>query len=426
MLEQPEFGRRLRQLRLQQGKSQADLTGAGMSATYLSRLESGGRPPTPRAVGYLAERLGVPVASFEQPPASDLGDVLATLYTLSGSERDAELRVMLQGALAEPGTTDQQTRWQALAHLARLHGALGDYAEERDTLGELHRLSDALARPALQVHTLIRLARSLRHLGDVAKARNLVWEALRLCEQHHLQVPAADTARSRLLLASTEAELGNLAEAARLSGEVCHTLSRTDGALAAESFWVAATVQTRLGQYTRAAELLRQALAALDSHEDLTLWMRLRLAAASLALQTAPPRVEEAAVRLREVEPALDLVGSPLHRHEFQFLHAQLHYRQGDLATAEAMCGRAEEGANLFTYRDRVRLEALRGLLDIHSDLPGALDRLRKLATTVQEAGLPDLAAEIWRTVAEGSAPPAAGRVTAPAVPPRSPGGVPG
>ncbi|MCT9081055.1 helix-turn-helix domain-containing protein [Streptomyces fulvoviolaceus] len=405
MLEQPEFGRRLRQLRLQQGKSQVDLTGTGMSATYLSRLESGARPPTPRAIGYLAERLGLPVESFEQPPASDLGDVLATLLTLSGSERDAELRDMLQLALAEPGATDAQTRWQAQAHLARLHGALGDHADERTALDELRRLSDAMARPALQVHALIRLARCLRNLGEAAEARRLVWEALRLCEQHHLQVPAADITRSRLLLASTEAELGNLAEAARLSLEVCDALPRTKGAVAAESFWVAATAHTRLGRHDRAAELLAQALDALDSHEDLTLWMRLRLAATSLALQTDPPRVEEAAAYLDAVEPALGLVGSELHRHEFLFLRAQLHYQQGDLLTAEELCGRAEEGAALFGYRDRIRLRALRGLLDTRAGVPGALDRLRELAATVQQSAIPDLSAEIWRAVAEGSAP---------------------
>ncbi|WP_330460665.1 helix-turn-helix domain-containing protein [Streptomyces sp. NBC_00820] len=404
MLEQPEFGRRLRQLRRQQGKSQADLTGPGMSATYLSRLESGARPPTSRAVAYLAERLGLPAESFAQPPTSELSDVLATLFTLSGSERSAEIRTMLQSALAESGATDRQTRWQALAQLARLHGALCDYEEERATLEELHRLSDELARPALQVHALIRLARSVRNLGDPLTARRLVRTALRLSEQHHLLVPNTDVTRSRLLLASTEAELGNLAEAARLADEVCDALSRTEGALAAESFWVSATVHTRLGEYTRAAALLQRALAALDSHENLTLWMRLRLAAASLALQTAPPRAAEAEAYLDAVESAVDLVGSPLHRHELLFLRAQLHYRKGDLSAAEELCGRAEKGASLLSYRDRVRLEALRGLLDARTEVPAALDRLRELAMAVQEARMPDLAAEIWRTVAEGSA----------------------
>jgi hypothetical protein len=54
-----------------------------------------------------------------------------------------------------------------------------------------------------------------------------------------------------LLLASVEAELGDLAEAARLSSDVCASLTRTEGMLAAEAFWVAATVNTRQGTACR-------------------------------------------------------------------------------------------------------------------------------------------------------------------------------
>ncbi|MBD0839985.1 hypothetical protein [Streptomyces sp. TRM68416] len=104
------------------------------------------------------------------------------------------------------------------------------------------------------------------------------------------------------------------------------------------------------------------------------------------------------------MESAVDLVGSPLHRHEFLLLRAQLHYRQGDLATAEKLCGHAEEGAALLSYRDRVRLETLRGLLDARTGIPDTLQRLRTLATTIRGAGAPDLAAEVWRAAAEGAA----------------------
>ncbi|MGN5376796.1 helix-turn-helix domain-containing protein [Streptomyces lasalocidi] len=57
MLHQPAFGRRLRKLRQARGLSQTALAGDGMSTGYLSRLESGARQPTERAVAYLAVRL---------------------------------------------------------------------------------------------------------------------------------------------------------------------------------------------------------------------------------------------------------------------------------------------------------------------------------------------------------------------------------
>ncbi|WP_326724780.1 helix-turn-helix domain-containing protein [Streptomyces sp. NBC_00243] len=407
MLEQPEFGRRLRQLRRQLGKSQADLTGPGMSAAYLSRLESGARPPTRRAIEYLVDRLGLQAESFDVPPDSDLADILAASFTVFDKERDAEMRTMLQNVLDEAVDVDPQTRWQALSQLARLHGALGDYEDERDVLQEMRDLSDVMERPLLRVHSRIRFARTVRNLGDAESARQGVREALELSERHRLHVPATELLRSKLLLASVEAELGNLAEAVRQSSDVIASLPRTEGALAAESFWVAATVQTRLGHYEQATAQLQQALAALDSREDLTLWMRLRLAAASLALQAGPPRIEEADACLRAVEPALGLAGTPRHHHEYLFLRAQLAFQKGETGEACELCRRAEEGLELLSYRDRIRLEVLRGLLDAAAGNEGALPRVRNLAAQVQQAGMLDLAAEVWRAVAEAPASPA-------------------
>ncbi|MFI8826715.1 helix-turn-helix domain-containing protein, partial [Streptomyces sp. NPDC053431] len=97
MLTQPSFGRRLKQLRQQRGKTQSDLTGPGMSSAYLSRLESGARPPTERAVAILAERLGVPAGAFEATDPSDLVDVLAAV--LVAGEESGHARRMLESAL---------------------------------------------------------------------------------------------------------------------------------------------------------------------------------------------------------------------------------------------------------------------------------------------------------------------------------------
>lgn len=56
---QPEFGRRLRQLRLDRGLRQSDLAAERMSMAYISMLERGHRSPSPRVVNLLAARLGV-------------------------------------------------------------------------------------------------------------------------------------------------------------------------------------------------------------------------------------------------------------------------------------------------------------------------------------------------------------------------------
>ncbi|MEV5441069.1 helix-turn-helix transcriptional regulator [Streptomyces sp. NPDC052644] len=401
MLEQPGFGRRLRQLRLHQGKTQAELTGPGMSPAYLSRLESGARSPTQRAVEYLADHLGVPVESFAECTEDDLSDVVATLASRPDSERDAEMRDLLADALKRATDTDPSTRWQALALLAQLHASLGEFGEESDILAELDKLSDELARPALQVYAKQRVARCARNRGDMELARQAAREALDLGERHRVRVPAADPLRNRLLLVSAETELGNVAEAMRLSLAVLAALPSERGALTAEAYWTAATVSTRQGDAEGALRYLDKAIDALDSREDITLWMRLRLGAASLCLQSLPPRLDRARELLEAVEPVLDFAGPPRHCQEFLFLRAQLAFQEGDSDAAAAYMDRAGKGLQLFTYRDRVRFRILQEMLAARAGDVRAVARLKELATEVQSTRMPELAAEVWRAAAE-------------------------
>lgn len=403
MLEQPGFGKRLRQLRQRQGVSQVDLTGPGMSAAYLSRLESGDRRPTERAVLYLTQRLGISVDAFEDRPEDSLTDIVATVAAMPERELDAETGKLLAETLKAAGDADSMTRWHALTQLARVHEVLGDFAEERAALDRLSALSEELGRPALQVRARIRLARCARNLGDAKAARNAVREVVALSEQHHLRISTADLLRSKLLLVSAEAELGDLAEAARLSEDVCRSLPAATGPLAAETFWTAATVSTRQGNHARAAEHLTRALAAIESRDDLMLWIRLRLAAASLSLQAMPPQLEEAESFLAGAEPALELIGTPRHQQEMLFLQAKLAFHQGRLDRAQEFVAAGAEGRSLLSYRDQIRLDVLKGLLAVRAGDPEALGALKTLAAQVQAANMPDLAAEVWRTVAEGA-----------------------
>ncbi|MEV0963208.1 helix-turn-helix transcriptional regulator [Streptomyces sp. NPDC049910] len=401
MLEQPAFGRRLRQLRQQRGKSQVELTGPGMSATYLSRLESGSRRPTERSVAYLAERLGIPVESFEQQPGDSLTDALASVAALSEREVDEEAAGILVEALDAADDADPVMRWHALAQLARCYEALGDFPGQRDALMRLSELSDDMGRPVLQVRAQLRLARCARNLGDAEAARAAVRQVLAISQEHGVRISASDLVRSRLVLVSAEAELGDVAEAARLVDEVRTSLEGTDGVLTAEVLWTAATVSTRQGNHARAFAFLLEALGALDSRDNLVLWIRLRLAAASLSMQSMPPRLAEAESFLDSVEPLLKVAGPLRHWHELLFLKAKLAYHQGDADRAGELVAQADEGAQSFTYRDQVRLEVLRGVLDLKAGDQEASGRLRALVAQVETANMPDLAAEVWRSVAE-------------------------
>ncbi|MFI9626415.1 helix-turn-helix domain-containing protein [Streptomyces sp. NPDC052042] len=398
---QPGFGQRLRDLRKQQGKSQAELTGEGMSAAYLSRLESGQRPPTERAVAYLAERLGVTVGSFEAQSEDFLTEAMATVATRSEGEMDRTCVSALAEALEAADDTDPVIRWHALALLARAYEALGDFTGQREALTELKVLSDELGRPVLQVRARLRLARCARNLGDAVAARHAVREILAFNEQHGVRVSATDLVLGKLVLASAEAELGDLGEAARLADDARDMLDSTEGSLAAEVFWTAATVSSRQGSHDRALVHLHAAMDAIDSRQNLLLWIRLRLAAASLSMQAMPPRLTEAESFLTEVEPVLRVTGSLRHWQELVFLQAKLAFDQGDDERAAALTEQVEEGFQLLLPRDQIRFRALRGVLDLRTGDQEARRRLEHLVAEAEQAGMPQLAAEVWRTVAE-------------------------
>src|SRR2546421_13127218 len=65
LVPQPYFGERLRRLRQQRGLKQSHLADVGLSASYVSRFESGSRAVTFQVAEVLGGRLGVDVRTFE-------------------------------------------------------------------------------------------------------------------------------------------------------------------------------------------------------------------------------------------------------------------------------------------------------------------------------------------------------------------------
>lgn len=108
------LGRRLRELRIAAGLTQAELAGSRFSHAYVSVLEAGRREPSRTAVDYFAQRLGVPSeelwgekgASWAIELADDLraeglhDESRALLEkTLGNLERDRELHPRVLVAL---------------------------------------------------------------------------------------------------------------------------------------------------------------------------------------------------------------------------------------------------------------------------------------------------------------------------------------
>ncbi|MBT2383347.1 helix-turn-helix domain-containing protein [Streptomyces sp. ISL-11] len=400
MLEQPFFGRRLKTLRAERGLSQAKLAGDGMSTGYVSRLESAERQPTERAAAYLAERLGVPASVFDEPFRPSPGGSLAQALTIAASAGSDEAVEALAGVLPRSREEDPALRWQALWLLAEVKGRRGDRAAERDCLEQLVALGDDVGLTELQVRALTRLATCLCALGEVARAAECAATAHALSQEHRLT--ERDAVLALLALVPVEVEAGRLRDAGDHADELCALAKDQTDTLRAEALSTAAAVRVRQGDHAAARELLEQALARLESRADLLAWVRLRLAAGSLYLRLSPPDVTAARTRLAEVEHAVALVGTPDLHQELTALQAHLAFHEGRTAQARVLCERLSGGDLHLNYRARARLASLHNrLLIIEGHTDTGTTRLLSLAQHAQEAGNMDLAAEIWRVLAE-------------------------
>ncbi|MFK3730633.1 helix-turn-helix domain-containing protein [Streptomyces sp. NPDC088090] len=399
MLEQPFFGRRLKQLRTERGLSQAALAGDGMSTGYLSRLESGARKPTPRAVEHLAAQLGADVSVFDEEAAGDsLSQALAIAASL---ESDETLEALERALVADAGTDqDPPLRWQALWLVARWHRRHNRQERERELLEELVALGERLGQPALRVRGLAQLARCLRARGEIALAAEAAGAAHRLAREHGLAVP--DVAASLLALVSVESEAGRLADARAHADELTALTADRRDTLWAEALWTGAAVRVRQGDPEAAQALLDQALAGFPSTGGLDLWTRLRVAAARLHTQKSPPELDTAERYLEQAESGLAFLGIPALEQEVTSLRAELAFQDGRFADARALLDRVRGAAPQMTYRNRARLDILDGrLLIVEGQEQAGLDRMRALAEEAQATANIDLAADIWRLLAE-------------------------
>jgi len=424
MLEQPALGQRLRALRLQRGLSQAALAGTEISTGYLSRLESGVRRPTPRVMEYLTARLSVPLSEFEgaagggvKPSGASLeAQILAAVV----SSADDELTEELTDALATGDTWDPALRWQGWWLLAAARGRQGRHEDEHAAYLALVRLSDEIGSDVLRTRSLTQLSRCARVQGDNVAARLHATEAHRLAAG----LSVADQAAALQALVSAEAELGLLGEARTHADEVCALVEATGGRVLVEALWAAATVRIRQGDHTGAQQLLERALSGSGTEQDLTMWIRLRLAAASLYLQVPDPRTDRARALLDEAAPVVQLLGTELLQQQLLTLRGHLAFAEGRFAEAQLICRQVGEEPLLLSFRDRVRFQALRGrLLIADGAREEGIQALQDLARECAEAKNVELAAEIWRLLAEalaaGYPAPAAAAAADPARPAR-------
>ncbi|MFF1814487.1 helix-turn-helix domain-containing protein [Streptomyces sp. NPDC058251] len=396
MLEQPYFGRRLKQLRLERRLSQAALAGDGMSTGYLSRLESGARRPTERAAEYLMKQLAVGPADFDEQKVVSIAHALTVAVS---AECEASVEA-LESALAADDGSNVLLRWQALWLLAQQQRRKGEHARELQHLEELVELGKAVGLPELRVRAMTQLARCLRSAGEIARATGIATHAHELARENQLGV--YDLALVLLALISVETEGGRLPDAGAHADELITLVEGRSDSLWAEAIWTATAVRVRQGDLVTAESLLGRALEEFRSSENLLLWLRLRVAAARLHLLKTPSDPEAAQRCIEAIEAGLPFADSAVLEQELLFIKANLAFHEGRYMDARALLGQLDRSALRLSYRDRVQMDVLDNRLRIaEGDEEEGLRGMHRLAQQAHETSNIDLAADIWRIAAE-------------------------
>jgi len=275
-------GERVRRLRVEKGLTQDALSSPGLTAAQISRIESGKRQPSLRAIRRIARKLSVSLDYLET------GAELSTREELDLSLADAELRFRLDPSdqaverdlhtlitLSErEGESELVARAQAtLAMALTSWGRMGEAVENFERALE-HPLVKPDVFPDLYA-ALVHAYCSLGRPGD----------ALALCERSLAE--ATDTASETILtmeMSQTLCVIGDFERAERVLEEFDGDLGDADPYARAKVHWSLARLATARDDRALALRHLRTAISILKDTEDTLRLARAHMFCASVLL----------------------------------------------------------------------------------------------------------------------------------------------
>jgi transcriptional regulator with XRE-family HTH domain len=359
----------VRRLRLERGLSQRQLASRGTSYAYISRIESGQRTPSVRAIRLLARRLGV------SPEYLESGEHIGPVEALELRLTDAELRLRLGDHSAEgrhaleavlkdaqrAGEGEIAIHAQIALGLSALAGG-----KQREAARYLAIAVDSpLVSPRTHTNVYVSLSKALRFLGRADEAVQMLEDAL-----EELGSQTTEAAGIRL----------------RLATYLSYAL-------------------TDLGQFERARLVLEDidAGAALDPHGQVTMhWSLARLAYMEGQPRSALREIRRAIILLDHTEDSLELARAHLFAAEVHLWAGNIPEGEGHLALAARLDDLAADARDLGALHScqalacarRGDYDRARSLIqDAHEELADAPTErgLLWLAQALTEAACTDL-----------------------------------
>src|SRR6478752_1004743 len=420
-------GARVREARLEIGLTQGELGGSRFSKEYVSQVELGKTRPSPAALDWFAERLGVDRMALAGESTAAIMAACEAAITRAEAEieahRDAEALAELEGvrdALRSPGSERLALRLRlargwALQNVGRLEDALVELAAARQA-AEQAGSGDAVAL------ALYRIGVVRYKMGSLATAASLLDEALRACET---TVDPSDALRARIFNARAkirrrQKDFTAAAEDVQQALELSHAIK--DDRVLAETYLDASLVAERRNEYSLAREYAERSKALFERVADHEYVGKLlnnlgQLHAITGRPQDAVPLLRESfriAVeqdnRIDAAFAASSLASARLHSGDpegaiesanraIELLGGREEYRQ-ELGNARLVMGKARLGLDRIDEAER-DFEAAAGCftaVESISHMAGSWVALGDVAT---RRGDPQRAAELYRRAAD-------------------------
>jgi tetratricopeptide (TPR) repeat protein len=283
--------------------------------SYVSQIEHGRRRPSPEALSFFAERLGVTAEYLGTGLPEGLEDVLR--YRLDEARQrmrgggPAEAAGELQELLDEATARGMRPlRAEILVALGDARVGMGHVNQGIDTYEEALEVAgpESTRTAAAAVEGL---ATACRAVGDLTYAAGRV-ESFLAQVSHDAPLDPASMSRLQMALVSIYFERGDMTQAERCAQRglaAADTGAPMD--IRALAYWNASRVYAERRRWNEALELATRARVLMEELDDRRNVARLHNALAFICLEADPPRTDQAEQHLDVAEVTLREVGSP-------------------------------------------------------------------------------------------------------------------
>ena len=392
----------MRDLRVKRGLTKTALAKPRYTVSFVSQIEAGRRRPSPSALEYFAERLGV-----------------SRQFLLTGVPDDAEQQLgyrmeEIQQRLREGDVDDAGQLIEEASDLAQRSPTR--FARERlmmlqaehllrtgrfeDAVDRFEQVLEAKPPASLAGKAVVGLATAYRTVGDLSYAAQVVEAFLGEGEREPLEPALA--AQLQCALVGVYFERGDLLRAERAAARaLAAAASSSSLEVKAGAYWDASRVLAERRRWDEALDYATRASVLMEELDEQRHVGRIHVAYAFICLEADGPRLKEARRHLAMAEKILRRSGTS---DDLAYLHEE----RGKLALLE---GRPEdaldEAENVLEQARHDEVQRGRGLL-LKARALAALQRdddafvaLEEAVATFKRVGARTQEADGWKELAE-------------------------